>query len=130
MPVTRFEELKVWQRARLFYKEVHLLTRRREFSRDYAMIDQMRRAALSVMNNIAEGFERFRRNEFMQYLSTSKASAGEVRSMIYAAFDVGYIDERTQLAMVAQAEEVGKMITSFRTGLERSAPKSTLRTKD
>ena len=124
MPVTRFEELTVWKRARVFNREVYKLTRRKEFARDFAMIDQMRRASLSVMNNIAEGFERYRRNEFLQYLSTSKGSAGEVRSMLYAALDVGHIDAQTFESLMNEAEALGCAIGNFRVGLERSKPKS------
>ncbi len=123
MLVTRFEDLGIWKRARAFNRDVHTLTRRREFSRDYAMVDQKRRASLSVMNNIAEGFEKFRRNEFLQALSTSKGSAGEVRSMLYAALDVGYIDEDAFKSMRAQAEEGGRSIGRFRSGLAKSPPK-------
>jgi four helix bundle protein len=126
MPVTRFEELKVWNSARAFNREVYQLTRKREFARDYAMVDQMRRASLSVMNNIAEGFEKYRRNEFLQFLSVSKGSAGEIRSMLYAAFDVGYLDESTFQSMLCEAENLGRAIGTFRSGLERSAPPKVL----
>jgi four helix bundle protein len=127
MPVTRFEELTVWKRSREFNREVYRLTQKRAFTRDFAMTTQLRRASLSVMNNIAEGFERYRRNEFMQFLSTSKGSAGEVRSMLYAAFDIGYIDTREFETMLAQAEELGRIIGSFRAGLDKSQPKAVTR---
>ncbi len=135
MPVTRFEELQVWQKARAMNKKAYELTRGKPFTRDHAFVDQFRRASLSVMNNIAEGFDRYRRNEFMQYLSTSKGSAGEVRSMLYAALDIGYIDQDTFDALMPQATELSRAITTFRNALERSEPKTpeprrTPRTKD
>lgn len=123
MMVTRFEDLGIWKRSRAFNREVHQMTRRREFARDYARVDQIRRAALSIMNNIAEGIEKFRRNEFLQALSISKGSAGEVRSMLYAAVDVGYIDDEMFQAMLAHAEELGRAIGGFRSGLAKSPPK-------
>jgi four helix bundle protein len=123
MAVTRFEELKVWQQARAFNRDVYALTRGRAFSRDFAMVDQVRRSSLSVMNNIAEGFERFRRAEFLQFLSIAKGSAGETRSMLYAALDVGYIDEPTFDEMLLKAERLGGAIGGFRAGLERSSPR-------
>jgi four helix bundle protein len=122
--VTRFEDLQVWQKARALNKSVYQTTRRREFARDYAMTDQIRRASLSVMNNIAEGFDRYRRGEFLQFLSMSKGSAGEVRSMLYAALDVGYIDQETFDALLRQATDVNGSIGRFRTGLDKSPPKA------
>ena len=121
--VTRFEDLGVWKKAREFNRRVYQITRARGFARDYAMVDQIRRASLSVMNNIAEGFERFRRNEFMQFLSTAKGSAGEVRSMLYTAYDAGYLEEQQFSDMMAHAVEVANALGSFRAGLERSTPK-------
>lgn len=127
MPITRFEELRVWQQARAFNRDVYLMTRAPAFARDFAMSDQARRASLSVMNNIAEGFERFRRAEFMQFLSVAKGSSGEVRSMLYAALDVGYLKAPVFDEMLAKAEDLGRSIGTFRTGLERSAPRPTSR---
>lgn len=123
MMITRFEDLAVWKKARAFNQAIYDLTRRKEFARDYSLVDQMRRASVSVMNNIAEGFERYRRNEFLQFLSVSKGSAGEVRSMLYVALDTGYIDEKTFALMMNQAQELSGFIGKFRTGLSKSTPK-------
>jgi four helix bundle protein len=120
--VSRFEDLAVWKKARVFNREVHLMTRGRGFGRDFAMVDQFRRASLSVMNNFAEGLERCRRNEFLRFLSLARGSAGEARSKLYAARDVDDIDEQTFSTMVAQAEGLGRAAGSFRLGLERSIP--------
>ncbi|MBX3389653.1 MAG: four helix bundle protein [Phycisphaeraceae bacterium] len=104
-------------------KRIHELTRERAFRRDYVMTDQFRRASLSVMNNVAEGFERYRRAEFLQFLSISKGSAGEIRSMLYAALDVGHINQPTFEELLELIQELGSSLGSFRSGLERSAPK-------
>lgn len=85
----RFEDLRIWQEARALVGEAY-----RGFARcgDFAFRDQIQRASLSVMNNIAEGFERRTRKDFAHFLDLAKGSAGEVRSMAYAAEDLGYID--------------------------------------
>lgn len=129
MVATRFEELQVWQKARAMNQGIYQLTRQRSFSRDFGFIDQMRRASISVMNNIAEGFERYRRNEFLQYLSTAKGSAGEVRSMLYAAYDLEYMDKPTFDAHLNQITELGASIGRFRQALEKSPPKPLRRLK-
>ncbi len=127
MAVTRFEELKVWQKARKMNKAVYQATRSSKMSRDFGFTDQIRRCSISVMNNIAEGFDRWRRTEFMQFLSIAKGSAGELRSMLYAALDVGYIDQSQFDALMAEAIEVNGSIGRFRTALERSPAKPSRR---
>lgn len=86
-----FEELPVWQKARELVKYIYSLTRKDAFSRDFSLVDQIRRASASVMSNIAEGFERGSNAEFIQFLYISKGSAGEVRTQLYIAFDQEYI---------------------------------------
>ena len=87
----KFEDLIVWQEARLLRKEVSQATKAHGFCRDFKMRDQIRGAALSAMDNIAEGFERGTNKEFVQFLVISKGSAGEVRSALYAALDEEYL---------------------------------------
>jgi len=89
--VVRFEELEVWQDARQLVKEVYAATNHGAFAKDFETRGQIRAAALSSMNNIAEGFERGSNKEFIHFLNIAKASAGEVRSTLYAALDQGYI---------------------------------------
>src|SRR6266496_2163228 len=91
--INRFEDLIAWQKARQLTNVVYRLSASRPFARDFAMRNQIRGAALSVMSNIAEGFERNRIPEFLYFLRVAKASCGEVRSQSYAAFDVGYVDD-------------------------------------
>ena len=95
MKATSFEELKIWQNARELTKEIYVITRLPEFSKDYRFVGQITAAMGSVMDNIAEGFERDGNKEFLQFLSIAKGSCGEVRSQIYRAYDVGYINEET-----------------------------------
>ncbi len=93
--VERFEDLVAWQKARALRKEIKQITLGPQFRRDLDFRSQIRRAALSVMSNIAEGFERGTRAEFAHFLATSKASCGEVRSLLYAAFDDEMFDDLT-----------------------------------
>src|SRR5580765_6931602 len=91
MAVKQFEDLEVWQEARRLTQAIYRLTRVDRFSKDFALRDQIQRAAVSVMSNIAEGFERGGNQEFIQFLYVAKASCGEVRSQIYVALDQSYV---------------------------------------
>jgi len=93
MKVQSFENLKVWQDARIFVKSIYELTSSENFKKDYGLKDQIQRAAVSIMNNISEGFERDNNKEFMNFLGYAKGSAGEVRSMLYIALDLNYISK-------------------------------------
>jgi len=91
--ITRFEEIHAWQTARELTKQIYQLTNTGDFKKDFGLRDQIRRAAISVMSNIAEGFESKTQALFLNYLGFAKASGGEVRSQLYVAFDLGYITE-------------------------------------
>ncbi|MBI5212838.1 MAG: four helix bundle protein [Nitrospirae bacterium] len=91
--VTCFEDLNVWQKARELVGFIYELTKKKDFARDYALVDQVRRASISIMSNIAEGFERGSNKEFIQFLYIAKGSCGEMRSQLYAALDQQYISE-------------------------------------
>ena len=106
----RFEELEIWQEARRRHMRVYTLLRRCD---DFSFRDQMRRAALSVMNNAAEGFERRTRKDFAHFLDLAKASAGEVRSLTYAAQDVGILGEGDAASLRSEYELLSKRIASF-----------------
>ena len=93
MQVKNFEDLEIWKDARYLTREVYQLTKDAKFSRDFALRDQIRRAAISVMSNIAEGFERGGNQEFIQFLYVAKASCGEARSQLYVALDQSYMAE-------------------------------------
>ena len=90
----RFEEFEVWQSARAQVKEVYLLTGQDKIRRFYSITDQIQRAALSIMNNIAEGYERQSYKEFIYMLNIAKGSSGEVRSILYVLLDMNLIDEQ------------------------------------
>src|SRR3972149_12034315 len=89
----QFEDLGVWQDARMLVKEVYAASKQRAFYRDFSHRDQIRRAATSTMSNIAEGFERGTRKEFIQFLNIAKGSNGEVRSQLYVALDQEYVND-------------------------------------
>ena len=91
--VKQFEELDVWQRSREFANLIYSFSKSGAFSRDFALRDQIRRTAVSIMSNIAEGFESSTQQTFIKYLGYAKASAGEVRAQLYIVKDQGYISE-------------------------------------
>lgn len=88
MAIKQFEDLKVWQSSREFVKSIYKLTSKTKFKNDYGFKDQIQRASVSIINNIAEGFERDNNKEFIRFLTFSKGSAGEVRSLLYVAKDL------------------------------------------
>lgn len=91
MQVKNFEDLEIWKDVRLLTRGIYQLTRDSSFFKDVALRDQIRRAAVSIMSNIAEGFERGGNQEFIQFLYVSKVSRGEVRSQLYVALDQSYV---------------------------------------
>jgi four helix bundle protein len=117
--VERFEDLIAWQKARGLTKAIYEKTREGDFGKDFGLSGQIQRAAVSIMSNIAEGFERGRRGEFHQFLSTAKASCAEVRSQLYVAFDIGYLDQSKFNGLLTQAEEVGRIIGGLRASVEK-----------
>jgi four helix bundle protein len=119
--VQRFEDLIAWQKARQLTKRIYQLTSKGIWARDFGLLSQIQRASVSIMSNIAEGFERHRLNEFHQFLSIAKASCAEVRSQLYVALDVGYIVENDFAAVAAQAEEVGRIVGGLRAAVKRQA---------
>ena len=91
--IQRFEDLEAWKISRGLTKEIYRISMGEKFARDFGLRDQIRRAAVSIMSNVAEGFERDGDKEFVQFLFIAKASCGEVRSQLYVAFDQNYISE-------------------------------------
>lgn len=94
MPIRRFEELESWQVVRTLANMIYELTKQEAVRKDYGFVDQMRRAAVSIMNNIAEGDERGSNKDFAKFLFIARGSAGEVRSMLYLAKDQGYLSDK------------------------------------
>lgn len=109
----KFEEIEAWKKARELAREVYSVSGQGPFAKDFALRDQIRRAAVSVMSNIAEGYGRGGTKEFTQFLSVAKASAVEVVSHLYVALDQRYIDQQTFDRLAGQADEVSRMIAGL-----------------
>jgi four helix bundle protein len=120
MKISRFEELVVWQRSKELSLEVYHATTAGAFARDFGLRDQVRRAAVSVMSNIAEGFGRFTSPEVRRFVSIARGSASEVRSQLYLARDLGYINDAQHRRLNALCIEVDRMLAALRTSLENS----------
>ena len=116
----RFEDLIAWQKARKVTAEVYRLTRETPLGRDFGLRDQMCRSSVSVMSNIAEGFDRAGPREFRQFLSIAKGSAGELRSQSYVALDAGHLSEPQFQTLRDGAEEVGRIIRGLHASVSRS----------
>lgn len=117
--IEKFEDLMAWQKARGLTKEVYGITRQGAFVKDFGLSGQMQRASVSIMSNIAEGFERGGRGEFHQFLSIAKASCAEVRSQLYVALDIGYLKKQKFEKIMAKAEEVGRIVGGLRASVDR-----------
>jgi four helix bundle protein len=117
--IERFEDLIAWQKARDLTRAIYQVTQEGPFAKDFGLARQIQRAAVSIMSNIAEGFERSGRREFHQFLSTAKGSCGEVRSQLYVAFDIGYLVKDDFHRLLAQAEEVGRVVGGLRASVEK-----------
>lgn len=115
-----FEELECWKRSRLFNNEIYKITKNNYFKEDYDLRRQIRRASISVSSNIAEGFERNTDNEFKHFLYIAKGSAGEVRSQIYLAFDLNYIDKQTYQSLLKNVSTISKIISGLIKYLEKT----------
>jgi len=109
-----FEDLQVWQDARIFVKSIYELTSLDNFKKDYGLKDQIQRAAVSIMNNITEGYERDNNKEFVNFLGYGKGSAGEVRSMLYVALDLNYISKDDFDKSYSKAVSIITQISNFK----------------
>jgi four helix bundle protein len=116
--VKKFEELDAWKKSRELAVRIYKLTNKGEFSRDFGFRDQIRRASVSVMSNIAEGFERGSRPDFHRFLVIAKASCAEVRSQLYLALDIGYITQDEFAQTMALAEEASRIIGGLRRSVD------------
>jgi four helix bundle protein len=119
--ITRFEDIQAWQEARILVKMVYVLTEEGKFSRDFGLRDQIRRAAVSVMANIAEGFDCDSQMEFARFLGIARRSAVEVQSLLYAALDIGYVDADTFNVHYEQANKTKALTGAFRHALVKKS---------
>lgn len=116
--IERFEDIVAWQKARLLTRDIYFVTRQGAFAKDFGLSNQIQRASVSIMSNIAEGFERFGAGERLQLINTAKASCAEVRSQLYVALDVGYLSQEEFDVLFAQAEEVARITGKLRSALQ------------
>lgn len=118
--INKFEDLGVWQEARELCKEVYSLISEAEFSKDYALLNQINRSSGSVMDNIAEGFGRSGNKEFIQYLSVSKASCMEVKSQLYRALDRQYMKREKADELISKTQSLINQLGGFINYLKQS----------
>ena len=123
--VKDFEDLKIWQMARELCKDIFRITCYEFFVKDYKLKDQIKASSGSIMDNIAEGFERNGNREFIQFLTIAKGSSGESRSQLYRAFDYGYIEEKEFEELRQKAKNLSQSIGAFITYLNKSEFKGT-----
>ncbi len=105
--------MEVWQIARELVKEIYLITANDNFNRDFGLKNQITRSSVSIMSNIAEGFERKTNKEFIQFLFIAKGSSGEVRSQLYVALDLKYISEIEFEMLLNKTEIISKSLSGF-----------------
>jgi len=113
MKINNFKELEIWKSAVDLTKEIYISTSSQYFQKDYSLKDQIRRAAISVSSNIAEGFERNNNNEFIQYLKIAKGSIGELRSQLYVAKEIEYLPQTKYLSLDSQLHILSLQIGKF-----------------
>ncbi len=111
--IERFEDIQAWQNARKLVRAIYSITNDGRFTKDFGLRDQIRRAAVSIMLNIAEGFARKTNKEFMQFLVIAHASAAEVQSALYVALDQNYIIRQQFENLYKITDETSKMIMGF-----------------
>jgi four helix bundle protein len=120
MQIKNFEDLEIWKEARSLTREIYTLSKTSQLSKDYGLRDQMQRAAVSIMSNIAEGFERGGNQEFIQFLYIAKGSCGELRSQFYVALDQEYVDQNIVENLQIVLKRLSVMIKHLIDHLKRS----------
>jgi four helix bundle protein len=118
--INRFEDIIAWQKARELNKLIYEATLSTPFVKDFALVNQIRKSSISVLSNIAEGFERRGVQEFIHFLNIAKASNAELRSQLYAASDLGYISVEKGNNLISRATEISKMLSGLIKYLENN----------
>ena len=121
----RFTELEVWEYSKTLASDIYRKTSEGPFNRDWSLRDQMRKAAVSIPSNIAEGFERGGTGEFINFLSIAKGSNGELITQLSIAYDIGYLSKEDYESLVQRAQKIGKMLGGFMKYLKKSVIKGT-----
>lgn len=121
--VQKFEDLEVWQKARVFARQIFELSNSGLFAKHFELKNQINRSSGSIMDNIAEGFERGGKAEFINFLTIAKGSCAETRSQLYRSFDRNYLSAETSKSFLQQAEEIGRMIGGLINYLNKSGLK-------
>ena len=111
--IKRFEDMESWKLSRKLVFRFYQLCNKEPFSKDFALLDQMRRSSISIMSNLAEGFERNGNREFIQFCHIAKASAGEFRSQLYIAIDTGYLSQEQFNELFSMVIEISKLISGM-----------------
>lgn len=128
--IRRFEDIEAWQKARIIAKDIYHLTQKDDFRKDFSLTDQIKRSSGSIMDNIAEGYERDGNREFVQFLSIAKGSSGETRSQLYRALDYGHITQEEFDLHYHRLTHVSSLIQNFIKYLKRSELTGTKYKKD
>jgi four helix bundle protein len=118
--IKKFEELESWKKARALTNAVYEATAAGRFTRDFGLKDQIRRASISILSNVAEGFEPGGDKEFLQFLAVAKGSCGEVRAQLYIAVDQGYLQQDLFEELSESAAEIGRLISGMMKYLSKS----------
>ena len=118
--IEKFEDIVAWQKARELTREIYAHTKIGPFAKDFGLRDQIQRASVSTMANVAEGFDRGGDKEFIQFLSVSKGSCGEVKSHLYVALDQQYISPAQFSRLYNSSDEVGRLLSGFMGYLRQS----------
>ena len=118
--IKRFEDVEAWKKGRELTQRIYQITSQTKFTRDYTLRDQIRRAAISITSNIAEGFDRGGNREFVQFLAIARGSASELKSQIYTALDAGYVDQKEFAELYQLAHSVVLLIGGFIKYLQQS----------
>ena len=113
MKIQKFEELNIWKLSLIITKDIYDLTAKGNFSKDYGLRDQIRRAVVSISSNVVEGFEKNNNNEFVRFLKIAKGSSGEVRNQLYIALAISYINQKEFNNINAKLEDLANQIGGF-----------------
>ena len=119
--IKRFEDIRSWRKSRELTKQIYLITSQGNFKRDFGLRDQIRKASVSIVSNIAEGFERGGDQEFLQFLAVAKGSCGEVRAQLYVALDQGYLQREDFETLTTLTTEISGLLSGFIKYLKQSS---------